>query len=83
MFGIILKSYVSSILWYIFNEDSKMQTRKILLWVHVLFVYWKTQSFNGKYNILSFEKCVEHLQQLMILDKFVPFCRPRSGTVII
>ena len=31
MFGIILKSYVSSMLWHKFHEDSKMQTRKILL----------------------------------------------------
>ena len=27
-----------------------MQTRKILSRIHVLFVYWKTQNFSGKYN---------------------------------
>ena len=30
MFGIILKSYFSSMLWHKFNEDIIMQTRKIL-----------------------------------------------------
>ena len=38
-----------------------MQTRKILLCIHVLFVYWKEQHFSGKYNILHFEKFGEHL----------------------
>ena len=37
-----------------------MQTRNILLCIHVLFVYWKTQNFSGKYIILPFEKCAEH-----------------------
>ena len=60
MFGIILKSYLSSILWHKFNEYTIMQTRKILLRLHILFVYWKTQNFSGKYNILPFEKCAEH-----------------------
>ena len=57
----------------------------MLLWVHVLFLYWKTQNFCGKYeyNILPFEKCAEHLQQFMKLITFVPFCGPQSGTVII
>ena len=31
MFGIILKSYLSSMLWHNFNEYIIMQTRKILL----------------------------------------------------
>ena len=52
MFGIILKSYLSSILWHKFHEDIIMQTRKLLLRIHVLIVYWKTQNFSGKYNIL-------------------------------
>ena len=60
MFGIILMSYLSSMLWHKFHEDIIMQTRKILLWIHVLFVYWKTQNFSRKYNILPFEKCAEH-----------------------
>ena len=47
-------------LWHTFHEDIKMQTRKILLGIHVLFVNWKTQNFRGKYNILPFEKCAEH-----------------------
>ena len=34
-----------------------MQTEKILLSIHVLFVYWKTQNFSGKYNFLPLEKC--------------------------
>ena len=33
-----------------------MQTRKILLLIHVQIVYWKKQNFSGKYNILPFEK---------------------------
>ena len=33
-------------------------------------------------NILPFEKCAEHYQQFMKLDKFVSFGRPESGTVI-
>ena len=40
-------------------------------------------NFSGNYNILPFEKCAEHLQKFMILDNFVPFGRPPSGTVII
>ena len=54
MFGIILKSYLSSMLWLKFHEDNLMQARKIFMWIHVLFVYWKTQNFSGKYNILPF-----------------------------
>ena len=60
MFGIKLKSYLSSMLLNKFHEDILMQTRQILLLIHVLFVYWKTQNFRGKYNILPFEKCAEH-----------------------
>ena len=55
MFGIILKSYLSSMLWFNFHEDIIMQTRKILLWIHILFVTWQTQNFSGKYDILPFE----------------------------
>ena len=62
MFGIILNSYLSSTLWHKFYEDVMMQTRKILLRIHVLFVYWKTQNFRGKYNVLPFEKCAEHFE---------------------
>ena len=29
-------------------------------YITVLFVYWKTQNFSEKYNILPFEKCAEH-----------------------
>ena len=60
MFGIILKSYLCSMLWHKFHGDIIMQTRKIVLWIHVLFVYWKTQNLSGKYIILPFEKCDEH-----------------------
>ena len=60
LFGIILKSYLSSMLWRKFYEDVMMQTRKILLWIHVLNVYWKMQNFSGKYNFLPFEKCAEY-----------------------
>ena len=60
MFGIILKNYLSSILWHKFHEDIIMQTRKILVWIHVLFVYWKMQNFSRKCIILPFEKCAEH-----------------------
>ena len=59
MFGIVLKGYLYSLLWHKFHEAIKMQTRKILLGIHVLFVYWKTQNFSGKYNILPFEKYAE------------------------
>ena len=59
MFGIILKSYLSSILWHKFQEDIIRQARKIISGIHVLLVYWKTQTFSGKYNILPFEKCAE------------------------
>ena len=62
MFGIILKSYLSFMLWFNFNEDIIMLTQKIILLIHVLFVYWKTQNFSGKFKILSFEECAEHLQ---------------------
>ena len=60
MFGIILKSYIFAILWHKFHEDIIIQKWTILLWIYVLFVYWKTQNFSGKYNILPFEKCAEH-----------------------
>ena len=60
MFGIILKSHLSSMLWHEFHADIIMHTRKILLRIYVLFVYWKTQNFSVKYNILPFEKCAEH-----------------------
>ena len=60
MFGIILKSYLSSMLWHNFHEDIIIPTQKVLLGIHLLFVYWKTQNFSGKYNILPFEKCAEH-----------------------
>ena len=60
MFGIILKNHLSSMLWHKFHEDIIMQTRQLLLRIHVLFVYWKTQNYSGKYNILPFEKCAEH-----------------------
>ena len=43
MFGIILKSFLSSMLWHTFHEDMIMRTRKMLLSIHVLFVYLKTQ----------------------------------------
>ena len=59
-----------------------MQTLKILLRIHVLFVYWKTQNFSGKYNFLSLEKCAKILKKFRKLDNFVPFGRPQSGTVI-
>ena len=61
MFDIILKSHLFSMLWHKFHADIMMQTQKILLWiyVYVLLVYWKTQNFSGKYNILPFEKCAE------------------------
>ena len=62
MFGIILKSYHSSMLWHNFNEDIIMLTQKIMLLIHVLFVYWKTQNFSGKFKFLPFEECAEHLQ---------------------
>ena len=48
-----------------------------------MFVYWKTQNCSGKYNFLPLEKCAEHLEYLMKLDKFVTFGRPQSGTMII
>ena len=60
MFGIILKCYLSFMLWHKFHEDIMMQTRSILLRKHVLFVYWKTQNFSGKYNILPIEMFTEH-----------------------
>ena len=41
-----------------------MQTLKILLRIHVLFVYWKTQNFSGKYNFLSLEKCAKILKKV-------------------
>ena len=34
--------------------------KKNIIELHALFVYWKTQNFSGKYNILPFEKCAEH-----------------------
>ena len=43
MFGIILKSFLSSMLWHTFHEDIIMRTRKKLLSIHVLFVNWKKQ----------------------------------------
>ena len=82
-FWYYFKSYLSSILWQNYHEDIIMRTRKILLWIHVLFVYWKTQNFSWKYNILPFEKCAEHKQYFMKLDSFVPYGRPQSGTVVI
>ena len=61
VFGIILMCYLSSMLWHKFHEVVIMHyTKKMLLWIHALFVYWKTQNFSGKYKILTFEKCAEH-----------------------
>ena len=42
----------------------------------------KCKKFSGKYNILLFEECAEHLQKFIKLDYFVPFDRPQSGAVI-
>ena len=39
-----------------------MQSRKILLRMHVLFVYWNTKNFSGKFINLAFEKFAEHLE---------------------
>ena len=83
MFGVILNRYLSYMLLLKFHEDAKMQTRQVLLWIHILFVNWKKQNFNGKGNFLFFEKCAQHLHYLMKLDNFVPFGRPSSGKVII
>ena len=44
-----LKKYLSSMLWHNFYKDFIIQTRKISLWIHVLFVYWKTQK--GSYMV--------------------------------
>ena len=60
MFGFIWKNYLSPIIWHNFHKDIILQTRKISLWIHVLFIYWKTQNFSGKYNILPFKKYAEH-----------------------
>ena len=60
MFGIILKRYLTTMVWQNLYEVIIMQTRYISLRTHVLFVYWKTQNFSGKYNILPFEKCADH-----------------------
>ena len=63
MFGIILTSYRSAMLWHKFHKDSIMQTRKIL---HACIVNTCTvcilekAKFSRKYNILPFEKCAEH-----------------------
>ena len=57
MFGFILKNYLSSMLWQKFHEIVIMQTRNIFLWIHVLFVYWKTQNFSEKYyTIIDFNE---------------------------
>ena len=42
-------------LWHNFHEDIIMQTQNILLRIHILFVYWKTQNFSGKCNILPLQ----------------------------
>ena len=54
MIGIILKNYLFSMLGHNFHEDVILQTRKIVLRLHVLFVYWK-KHFTGKDNFLPFE----------------------------
>ena len=48
-----------------------------------MFVYWKTQNCSGNYNFLPLEKCAEHYELFMKLDKFVTFGSPQSGTMII
>ena len=60
MFGIILSSYLSSMLGHKFHGDVMMHKRKILLRIHALFVYWKKQNFNGICYFLPFEKCTKH-----------------------
>ena len=60
MFVFILKSYFSPIIWHNYHKDIILQTRTISLWIHVLFIYWKTQNSSGKNNILPFDKCAEH-----------------------
>ena len=46
-----------------------MQTRKRLLQIHVLFVYWNTQNFSGKSNFLPFEKCITITECIVIFRR--------------
>ena len=60
MCGIMIKSYLSSMLWHLFHEDAIIQRRKMSFLIYALIVYWKTQNFSGKYNFLHFKKCADH-----------------------
>ena len=62
MFGtcIILKSYLY-VVAYISRGYYNADMNNIVVNT-CQFVYWKTQNFSGKYNILPFEKRAEHLQ---------------------
>ena len=54
--GIILNSYLFSMLGQKFYEDVVMQTRNIILLIHIL----KRQNSHGIGNFLPFEKCAGH-----------------------
>ena len=56
------KSYLSSMLWRNFHEDIIMKTQEIFFVNTCTVCILETQNFSGKYNILPFEKCAEHLQ---------------------
>ena len=73
MFGIILNNYLSSMSGHKFHCNVVMQTRNILHWIHVLFVYWKKQNVNEIHNFLHFEKCAGRKKYLIKLNNFVPF----------
>ena len=48
-----------------FHEDVMVQTRKILLWIYVLFVYWKKQTFDGIGNFFLL-KSVQNINDMYL-----------------
>ena len=48
MFGIILNSYLSSMLWHIFHEDAMTQERNILC-EYVYYLYTEKSKMSIKY----------------------------------
>ena len=56
MVGIILTYYLSPMLEHKICGDAVMQTRNILLSIHVPFVYWKSEISMEKGQFLTFRK---------------------------
>ena len=77
MFGIILKSYLSSMFWKRIHEDIIMQTRKN--YCEYMYCLYTGKRKILVENIFYILKSVQNIN----LHTFAIFGRPKSGTLII